>query len=989
MKKAFYIFLASILALTACQPLELPAPVVPVDKADGGKVMVTLQVSLPADEPGTKAMADKPQVERISVAVFGGSGFFNEWVSAIIEPATENSNASFTENLYTLKIPLSMSDSRLRLHFIANGPTSAPLTGNAAKDSEEGMMARLYAEGTTDGYWQKVVLPLGVHAQTEEVFNEATQEWEIRYAVDDSGNYIPTDETVEQFPKPIVLVRNFARIRVQLAEDSNLKEISHFALAYAPTKGSFAPMLGEQVTTNAYGHYLADPDSPYLEDFVPEYHKLTKEQVSAAPYNYAGYFPSDITLGGYGDGLTRPYPNTDGEMTEWAAGKSLFVYERTVPTTARPATRLVVKARHEHDGWKYYRIDLHDAEGVNYPLLRNNTYVVTIGSVAGGTGKDTPQAAATSPTTADISAEITDLPEVSDGIASIKVEYIENTYVEPGTYTLDFQFIPHLEDDNTGDPHNDQVSILIGRGVGNEFVAGGASGNGPVFADASITSTDLGSVKPGWGRITFTTTENTADKFQTIRVIGTKNDGTKIYRDVVIYLKKKQVMTVQCLDKYILEGIGVQERVRIFIPGDLSRSMFPMDFQIEPEAHTLNPDTSNNLPVQSGTSLTGSGVTSFFFNKSLSIEEYNSLPSLPGDSRKYVDCYFVTTEAQSATTVWVHNKYFLDGTTANPGNKDSFYNYTKRYFSDLMFSARVTDGEKVDFSFKMDTDHSGSGQVIPAEVVVKLTGLEPQDGAGQLAPWVGHENEDLYIYHPNGNYSATLKLTAIANNYSIELSTASLDNTLLYEPASRTSADPCPNLTGISITPSSATVAVGGTVDLDANLSGTMTEAFTVTWRSSDESVARVSASGVVTGVAAGPATITATAGGKEAYCTVTVVNEITVEFNLTNANPTLSNNVSVDYYNCDWNNNAVRMGTWNGAVTISVPNGYKLVSVSLTFTANARNLSPSTGTFRRNGNNGQWTPPVANTSTVTLTNTANNSRPRFNKLTVVYEPVN
>ncbi len=44
----------------------------------------------------------------------------------------------------------------------------------------------------------------------------------------------------------------------------------------------------------------------------------------------------------------------------------------------------------------------------------------------------------------------------------------------------------------------------------------------------------------------------------------------------------------------------------------------------------------------------------------------------------------------------------------------------------------------------------------------------------------------------------------------------------------------------------------------------------TVTWKSDDESVATVE-NGVVTAVAKGTATITATAGGKSATCTVTV----------------------------------------------------------------------------------------------------------------------
>ena len=60
----------------------------------------------------------------------------------------------------------------------------------------------------------------------------------------------------------------------------------------------------------------------------------------------------------------------------------------------------------------------------------------------------------------------------------------------------------------------------------------------------------------------------------------------------------------------------------------------------------------------------------------------------------------------------------------------------------------------------------------------------------------------------------------------------------------------------ILITPSKATVAQGDTTRLTASISGTQNTA--VTWRSSAEAVATVSASGLVTGVAPGEAIITA-----------------------------------------------------------------------------------------------------------------------------------
>ena len=78
------------------------------------------------------------------------------------------------------------------------------------------------------------------------------------------------------------------------------------------------------------------------------------------------------------------------------------------------------------------------------------------------------------------------------------------------------------------------------------------------------------------------------------------------------------------------------------------------------------------------------------------------------------------------------------------------------------------------------------------------------------------------------------------------------------------SASPSPTL---SLDKSTATVAVGGTVPIKASVNPVGT---TVTWSSSDSEKATVS-DGVVTGVASGSATITATAGSVSKTCAVTV----------------------------------------------------------------------------------------------------------------------
>jgi len=80
-------------------------------------------------------------------------------------------------------------------------------------------------------------------------------------------------------------------------------------------------------------------------------------------------------------------------------------------------------------------------------------------------------------------------------------------------------------------------------------------------------------------------------------------------------------------------------------------------------------------------------------------------------------------------------------------------------------------------------------------------------------------------------------------------------------------------VTGVSVTPATADIAVDGTQQLTTTVAPSNATNSTVTWSSSNTSVATVSTSGLVTGIAAGSATITATTQdqGKTATCTVTV----------------------------------------------------------------------------------------------------------------------
>ncbi len=78
----------------------------------------------------------------------------------------------------------------------------------------------------------------------------------------------------------------------------------------------------------------------------------------------------------------------------------------------------------------------------------------------------------------------------------------------------------------------------------------------------------------------------------------------------------------------------------------------------------------------------------------------------------------------------------------------------------------------------------------------------------------------------------------------------------------------------VTVTPASASVAVGATVQLSASptkVDGQVVAGVPVVWTSETPSVATVSSKGVVTGVSPGAATITASSGGHAGQATITV----------------------------------------------------------------------------------------------------------------------
>lgn len=827
--------------LSACQRLEIDPTLTEMD-GDQPKVRIAFDVAVPTDA-ATKAMGDTPTINNMYIAVFGGNGFFNEWVRAELNEPIASTNYPSNTTKYSFTADLTMSDSRLRLHFIANCPeeyqTMPPITGISSQDVEDVVIAKIMShysatDGFNDSYWQKVILPKGIKSSPD---NAATP--------GNTNALTPSQETMDQFPDPVVLVRNFARIYlVNLTEDVTIYK---YGLAYAPTDGPVAPILSSPYAADAQGHLILDGEGKprtfddfgdkedfYYESFFIDYqnHPLVSNDESVIkctdkPYYYRGYNPG--TMGGV---------PTDDEMKTWNGDRvnnqqvPLYMYERTVPNTTQTATRVIIKAQKGNEAVKYYALDISGSDGSTIPILRNNTYTVKLTGIAENTGESSASLAAQQ-ASANISKD-TDHQEynqISDGTSMISASYTDVIYVTPGSLTYDvyFRYIPNM---TNGEVNNSDVSFQIGYKDESDgsFTPGGTSTFGPVFRSGSV-SIDAGkqyvrennewvlandsSTGEKFGKITYTLVNNddsqglvsssgyyTQSRVQCIRIIG---NTTNISRDVIVRISPRKTMTVNCVNKYVKEALDQPEVIRISIPSDLPRSMFPLDLKIEAAAKSLTPD-GDELPVDSGRTIVlddeGNRQTgpSYHFVKTITREQYLALVDASNTNTVTVEAHFKTSVAHSESVVYVQNDYFEQNATSY----DSFKNYFKRKFTINSFTAG--DGDDVNFSFSLDTENAGknivwhdnenavssSYRVLPKVVTIVLNGLEPKlndDGTiydDKLAPVEGNCYRwtlGSSINTPTStDATITLHLESTAENYSVTLSTDLIaPNPDLYE----------------------------------------------------------------------------------------------------------------------------------------------------------------------------------------------------------------
>ncbi|WP_284352167.1 beta strand repeat-containing protein [Roseisolibacter agri] len=189
--------------------------------------------------------------------------------------------------------------------------------------------------------------------------------------------------------------------------------------------------------------------------------------------------------------------------------------------------------------------------------------------------------------------------------------------------------------------------------------------------------------------------------------------------------------------------------------------------------------------------------------------------------------------------------------------------------------ARV-EGASGTVTVRVDRAPAASVTVSPATASIVVgdsagLGATVRDASGALL------GDRLVTWSSASNAIATVSNTGVVKGVAAGTTTvrATVDGVSGSATVTITAPAPAPAaVASVLVTPPSASVAAGATVQLsttvrDAN--GNALTGRTITWSTSNPAIASVSTSGVVTGVAAGAATITATSEGRSGTAAITV----------------------------------------------------------------------------------------------------------------------
>jgi hypothetical protein len=622
--KRLLIILFCLPLLFACQKDE------PFE--EGQEVVLNLSVDMgDMQSAATRAMGDNVEgTPALWLVVFDSEGYLVEWTKA--KPSTDAPTTFKAELHATL-------EGRI-MHFLLNYvDDDEDLQFDYGH--ENNIIGGLTVERTRDVYWQRVELPEGINGSTTD------------------------DGTAKKYLTKVPLVRNFSKIKVTEACDHF--ELLGFYVLNVPKRGTVAPFINGS--------------------FVKYYNENAQfNGASFTPKNYA-------TLNT--EGYTGTMPDNDERINKHTEFKesmqllgptdSYYLYESTYIKGNKDKTVSVLLKGKYNDKDYWYRVDLVKPDAKTgvieyFDVLRNFIYTINITHVTAG--KTSAKDAIEQPAGNNIlsSLDIAHLTNVSDGTATLEVNYTDTVLISNDEVTVRYKF----SDTGSGAKTNANIASVGDNdndGCGWYLTYDGQTA--PVGVTiAGNNSTD------GWRDVTIRVNDATITERKEVSItfFATSSTQTVLSRTVHYTLMPQQPMLVEC-PTLVPATVGSEFNVNILIPDGLPEAMFPLDFAIESQAagntsylaQYITPANSETVSVKTDGSIVDisnlNGKKSFQYVVTLSYADYKkavvtertlNTGQQPVSMRLY-PTLFKTNTAQSASTIYAYNRYFTLG-------KDNFAN---------------------------------------------------------------------------------------------------------------------------------------------------------------------------------------------------------------------------------------------------------------------------------------------------------------------------
>lgn len=603
MKRLLYILLCLPLWL-ACTDEHIPASNHEVEEGTPVELRMSValgEMNIASSRTMSDDIADYPS---LWVVAFDKDGYLVEYAKATGLKRLEGGTLHETE----FSVILHATSEPRTLHFIANYTDDTKDEKlNLEYGHESNVIGSLTVSGKHDVYWHRKVLSGGINTNPDYI----------------AANF-----------RRIPLLRNFAKITV--SENLENFELTGFYVLNVPTSGTVAPY-----SNGAFVDYMSEEKA----ETAKTYQELKDE-------NYIGTMPDDVEY------------NQDGSSISWGT-TSFYMYENTYRGEEQETTSILIKGKFGDSSTEtYYRADLtlpNVATGLSeyYHILRNFHYQLNITSVIAA-GKDTPEAAIEAPANNNLSGsvQVQNLSNISDGTAKLEVSYTDMVLVSTDKVTLKYRFLTNVAD--TTSHANNRVQIYKPDGTVIDSYTVATSNE--TYKDAN------GATKTSSWRVITITPVGTLPASAQVQKITLYDQETKLRREVTYTLRSKLDMEVNCTPK-VESAVGESVVVNICIPNNLNENLFPLEFAIESQTSEtsstlkqyISPNKSEVMSVKTGGSIvTGyEGQRSYQYIKELTYEDYTKLQVV--DGKRVFPVNFVTNTANSASTVYVDNKYFNKG----------------------------------------------------------------------------------------------------------------------------------------------------------------------------------------------------------------------------------------------------------------------------------------------------------------------------------------